>query len=319
MIKKDASETVELLEQMKLSASAKVDSIVGKIGITEGKVSMLSEEAAKVNDASLYLKEAEVDTIEHFKELNQQIVLGAQMIEENQKVIELLTKNFQSAKSSVEEGKVFSSNAETSLQQIQEAIVHANECVQKSTQETGRMGMMIEEIEDIVSRTNLLAINASIEAARVGERGHGFQIVAEQIRTLSVQSKNAGDRIKQILGGLIKALNVTEEKISRGIIAVDQGIKNLEVMEQGLGMIDFYSSQSQTMLNCEVEVFDKISAEFSAMVEKVNQSMETAEQNIQEIEDVADSTQMQKDRVESALTKIKDMRVMAEQLNTYYQ
>jgi len=314
-----AREKAAVLEVMSQSAVQKLHEMNHKISLVDDTVEKLVREAEYVNEDTKALNQAEETTMSMFQTLTEQIQQSKQSMDANVQIIDSMKQNFTAAKKRVEEGTEYSNHTKVSLEQIKEAILHADEYLLRSSIEVQQIVSMIERIDEIASRTNLLATNAAIEAARVGDKGQGFHIVAEQIRALSVQSKSSSEQVKVILKQLNEAMNNAEMKVKHGLNVIEQGIGSLHLIMDGLEMMDSYSVKAHVLLADEVETFAKITDEFILMVQNVDQSMQAAEENMQGIIAVRKSCTVQKEQSESAYRKVKEMNTMAGQLKSYFE
>lgn len=99
-----------------------------------------------------------------------------------------------------------------------------SESVMKLSEQSRTIGEITLTVNDLADQSNLLAVNAAIEAAKAGEHGRGFAIVAQEIRSLAEQSKHATAQIKDILNDIQKAMNSAINATEEGVKAVDNGL-----------------------------------------------------------------------------------------------
>jgi methyl-accepting chemotaxis protein len=93
------------------------------------------------------------------------------------------------------------------------------------SEQSQSIGGIIASVTDLAGQSNLLAVNAAIEAAKAGEQGKGFAVVAQEIRNLAEQSKQATMQVRKILNDVQKATSAAVLATEQGNRAVDDGVK----------------------------------------------------------------------------------------------
>ncbi|MEK6210806.1 MAG: CHASE3 domain-containing protein [Pseudomonadota bacterium] len=97
------------------------------------------------------------------------------------------------------------------------------------SEQSQAIGQIIATVEDLATQSNLLAVNAAIEAAKAGEHGKGFGVVAQEVKSLAEQSRQATNQVRTILGDIQKATGAAVMATEEGGKAVEAGTRQTEV------------------------------------------------------------------------------------------
>ena len=160
------------------------------------------EQASAVNQVTSTVKQIKVS--------------AEQMAHRAQSVAAQATRAMQAA----DKGTVAIEDTMSGMTDIRNKVEAIAENILALSEQTQQIGNIIDTVSDIAGQSNILALNAAIEAAQAGEAGRGFRVVADEVRNLAEQSRQAAARVKIILGDIQKATN-------RAVMATEQGTKGV--------------------------------------------------------------------------------------------
>ena len=228
------------------------------------------------------------------------------------------------------------------MQNIKQRVGISAEKVQEMGSRSDQIGEIVTTIEDIASQTNLLALNAAIEAARAGEAGKGFAVVADEVRKLaersSTSTKEIGDLIKSIQKTVAEAVAAMDEgakEVERGVlIASEAGVslndilKASEAVNQQAEQAAAAAEQMSASANELVAAVDSVSAvveentaateEMAADSSEVTQAIENiaavSEENSAAVEEVSASAEEMSAQVEKVTSSAQSLAELARQL-----
>lgn len=146
-----------------------------------------------------------------------------------------------------------------------------------------QMTEIIAMIDGIAFQTNILALNAAVEAARAGDHGKGFSVVAEEVCNLAHRSAEAAKNIKQLI-------SVTSDNVNQGATIVAEAEKNMQEIVSGAGLVSHLMDQISSSTHEQEKGIVQISQALSEL-DKVTQS------NVTVVEELAGSSDVLKQRV----------------------
>jgi len=132
------------------------------------------------------------------------------------------------------------------IQRIQSQVEAIAESVVRMSEQSQAIGEIIATVNDLAEQSNLLAVNAAIEAAKAGEQGKGFAVVAQEVKSLAEQSKQATSQVRTILSDIQKATTAAVMATEQGSKAVEAGVlQSTEAGETIRQLVDSLTEAAQ--------------------------------------------------------------------------
>jgi methyl-accepting chemotaxis protein len=259
------------------------------IGVLSSSAQQIVATTTQVASAATETATAVTETTTTVEEVKQTAQLSTQKAK-------LVSESVQRATQVTESGKKSVAESIDAMKQIREQMESIAESIVRLSEQGQAIGEIMLTVNDLAEQSNLLAVNASIEAAKAGEQGKGFAVVAQEVRNLTEQSKQATVQVRNILNDIQKATNAAVMVTEQGSKAVEAGVRqSLQAGEsvQKLGesvaeaaqvatQIAASSQQQMVGMDQVVQAMENIKTASTQNVASTKQT-ETAARNIGEL------------------------------------
>ena len=162
----------------------------------------------------------QVEGLEEMRQRVEEMRATGRQIGENARIVAAQAGK---AAAAGESGRKAAEEVDQAMAGIEERVRALSAEIGALTTQTDQIGEIVSTVSGIADQSNLLAFNATIEAAKAGEQGAGFTVVAEEVRTLAERSKRATAQIRAILSEVDKATDEAEKSANEGLEAVTSG------------------------------------------------------------------------------------------------
>ncbi|MCR5758210.1 MAG: methyl-accepting chemotaxis protein [Selenomonas sp.] len=241
---------------------AKLRGIIGQVNNMSQQVADASEELTASADQSAQASHMVADSIVSIAEGASEQAVDAgniqataeQVTESAQDIVKGTKRVYDhaiQAKDKITTGRNSIVQAVEQMNNITASTDSIQESIQKLDTSSQQIADIVQMITGIAEQTNLLALNAAIEAARAGEAGRGFAVVADEVRKLAESSNGASQQIAQLVQGNLQDMKLAVDASTSGAQSVQEGIATVQsadrVFEEIVTVIDDLTSQIQTI------------------------------------------------------------------------
>ena len=299
---------VDDVSQVRLSVRmmrAKLRTIVKRIMRAAEQLSEQAQNGAEIASASYASINSQKQELEMVATAVNEMTAAVQEVSQSTNNAAQATQN---ASEMAQKGALTITDAIGIIDSLDSNVSTASNSITQLKVDSENIGGVLDVIRGIAEQTNLLALNAAIEAARAGEQGRGFAVVADEVRTLASRSHDATqeiqDMIEKLQHGVAIAVSNMEEVSQRAAAGVSQVEESAEALAEMSGSVSVINDMN-THIAAATEEQSAVAREVSQNIEHINQLSS----------DTAQSAQQTQQTSENLTELAMDLRSMVEQLD----
>jgi len=283
-----------------------VDEMISQMS---GALSKVKESSQLVSSSSQNLSASSDQMSKGITDQHDQIEQIVTAIDEMTHTINEMSSNIETSTNDVNiirdisaEGEILLGETVAEIKNLSASVMESSDIVKKLGESSANISEIVQVISEIADQTNLLALNAAIEAARAGEHGRGFAVVADEVRKLAEKTVDATSEINNMVSEVQSGVTSSVEKMDHEV----------ELAKKGTEKVEHLKSTIEQIISSIVAVADQISSIATAAEEQSATSREISE-NIISISAVSEqSSAISSSNMENA----NDLYTLAQELES---
>ncbi|MCG7906192.1 MAG: methyl-accepting chemotaxis protein [Candidatus Thiodiazotropha taylori] len=278
--------------------------LVGKVANTSESLVMTIDEVNNSSEKTNLAVTHQKQELDQLATSLSEMTASATHVSEN---INHLASSATDSMTATEEGNRIVKKSVQSIGTLTEEIRKGSDVIQTLVDESQQIGVVLEVIKSIAEQTNLLALNAAIEAARAGEQGRGFAVVADEVRTLAGRTQDSTKEIEQIISALQAGVNEAVEVMAVSVSHAEESSQQATTIGETLDSVQQ-----------KIELINQLGSQVSAAANQQRATTEEMNQNIQRISKSADETSDQSNNTSSVVRDLKGLsNVLTEEMDRF--
>ncbi|WP_134669387.1 methyl-accepting chemotaxis protein [Halorussus marinus] len=325
-----AREFNEMMTELEATVE-EVRSFAGSVASASEQVTARTEDIAdtsqQVSRASQQLSEAAREQQENLDTTSNEVNTLSATIQEVAASADEVAKAAENTEALGEDGREAANEAIEMMNEIETETEATVEQIDGLQSEMDQIGEIVDLIRDIADQTNLLALNANIEAAAADGSSDGFEVVANEIKALAEESKEAVDQIEDQIAEIqaetddaVDDIRQTQSQVSAGVETVDEAqeslkaiVENVEETAVGIQQINSATDEQASSTEEVVSMMDDVTRLSEESADEAEQVAAATEQQSDAVSEVTDSADHLARQADELMEMLEDFRVEREE------
>jgi len=279
-LKSETSDEVGVLVENFNGFVNKLQEVIAEVTGSTGRVAEAAGEMKRVSKISVMGMDSQQ------QDINQVITAMAEMansVESVSNSASCAVSVANTTSTEANDGKRVVEENMLAIDRLANEVEHASEAIEKLEEDSGSIGKVLSVISDIAEQTNLLALNAAIEAARAGEQGRGFAVVADEVRTLATRTHEATEEINTMISRLKNGTKNAMQTMIQSREQAKESVAQAGRVRESLGRI----TQGITEINDMNQKIAKAAEEQTSFAQEINSNIVNLGQVVNQVADEA--------------------------------
>ncbi|SOB77049.1 methyl-accepting chemotaxis sensory transducer with Cache sensor [Marinobacter sp. LV10R510-11A] len=254
----------------------KIQSTIREVGATTDQVASAAEELSRVaNETRASVQEQGSETDQIASAINE-MAATIQQISGNASEVEGAASD---ADRMAREGGETIASAQGAVNKLSEEIQESASSIHALAEKSDDIQKVLDVIQAVTEQTNLLALNAAIEAARAGDHGRGFSVVADEVRQLAKRSAESAEQIREMIDGFVnesrsavERMNRSRDRSSETVERINHATGALATIEKSIGQIHDQVTQIATAAEQQSQVAEEVNQNVVRIVDAAQRS-----------------------------------------------
>ncbi|MCW9015117.1 MAG: HAMP domain-containing methyl-accepting chemotaxis protein [Gammaproteobacteria bacterium] len=229
-------------------------------------------------------------------------------VQEVSRNIEAAAEAAQNAETEAQNGKNIVGRTVVSIRELANEVNQANEVIHRLKSDSEGIGSVLDVIRGIADQTNLLALNAAIEAARAGEQGRGFAVVADEVRTLAGRTQQSTEEIQtmiqQLQSAALDAVQVMDGGNDRANASVENATEAGEALDKITAAVTHINEMNSQISTVTLDQ-QKMTEDIDLSIININQASHTTVTKAQEVMEESNELVKLTNKLKSAVNQFK--------------
>lgn len=262
------------------------------------RVEVLKDASDKLEDRTRELKEGSNNIIDSAKDIANSFDGVHETVQSTGNQVSIMNTEVKRVEEALDANKKNMYEMGQQMNSVKKAVDEANEVFAKLQKQIQEISAVTDQLNSIATSTNMLALNASIEAARAGQSGAGFAVVASKVQELAVDSNRCSGQVVEVVTAMQSQIAMTTEQLAESTDAIDSSIGALDGLQNSF---DDLTAQFEALYdNIEAQNVNvsKMDSEINQLENRINEMSAYTEENQAYVDEIANAVEMYKSHMQ---------------------